>query len=194
MNSELIYKYVKALEELQDREYLQAVVNYNVSPVVEGRKPAAIITLNSYGRNLKDLWFRYNSKLWINKDIKCIIMREDRRSIILFIYKECTLWQYLDRHEVKDYLKSKDYDYTESMESLLLQLKNKYKEGCPHEIGVFLGIPVKDVEAFVKGKEKPVITTGYWMVYYDVEEALKVFSIYDNIRERAIYDIIKILD
>ncbi|WP_423739196.1 DUF3793 family protein [Clostridium thermarum] len=38
------------------------------------------------------------------------------------------------------------------------------------------------------------MSNGYWKVYYDADEAEKIFSLYDTIRERVVQDIIKILD
>jgi hypothetical protein len=56
----------------------------------------------------------------------------------------------------------------------------------PHEIGVLLGYPRMDVEDFVKYQGKNYILNGYWKVYHNAEEALRVFEQYRNIRETAI--------
>jgi len=57
---------------------------------------------------------------------------------------------------------------------------------CPHEVGIFLGIPVKDVEAFIDCNGKQCILCGYWKVYHDREKALKVFESYDKTRENVV--------
>jgi hypothetical protein len=190
MNSELIYKYVKCIEKLQDKDYLKAVIKYNVSPVINGKKPAAVITLNDSGRNLKSLWYLYCDELWQDGDIKWKELRLTYNSVILIIYRISLLNRLMKDPEVKNYFTKCGYDALQCVEELLDEIKNRYLKDCPHEIGVLLGIPVKDVEAFVRGEEKPFISTGYWIVYNDVDEALRTFALYDSIREKAIYDII----
>lgn len=54
-----------------------------------------------------------------------------------------------------------------------------------------LGIPLEDVKAFISGEKEPLIKTGYWMVYSEVEEALRTFAIYDSIREKVAMNIIR---
>lgn len=190
MNNELIFSYVKALEKLDDREYLQAVLKYNISPVMERKKPSAIITLNSYRRNLKELWEKYHAELWKDEDLKWMVLRRTESSVILIIYRLSLIKRLINNAEVRKYLKQCGYDKVDRVGEIFEKVKERYRQDCPHEIGILLGIPVKDVEAFVKGRERPIITTGYWMVYYNVDEALRTFAMYDSIREKAIYDII----
>ena len=41
----------------------------------------------------------------------------------------------------------------------------------PHEIGIFLGYPLEDVEGFINHKEEGCKVVGTWKVYGDVEQA-----------------------
>lgn len=190
MKSELIYSYVKALEKLPDYKYLQSVIRYNASPVIEGKKPAAIVTLSSSGRNLKSLWLSYCDNLWEDRDLRWSELRRTDNLIIIMIYRTSLIHKLTSDFEVKSFFKRYGYTEISNIEKLINKIKDKYIKECPHEVGVLLGIPVKDVEAFVKGEGEPIIKTGYWIVYNDVEDALRTFALYDSIRERVIYDII----
>lgn len=190
MKKEIIFQYFKALEKLKDEEYLKAVISYYIAPVIEGKKPASIISLGSGGRNLKFLWQKYFDSFQENSDIKWITLRESTNSIIILIYNITVLKELLEREEIRDFFKDYGYKHYE-IEGLLNDIKGKYKDNCPHEIGVLLGIPLKDVKAFVSGYKTPLIKSGYWLVYSEVEEALRTFDLYDSIREKVAMKIIR---
>lgn len=190
MKKNIIFQYLKALNNLKDEEYLKAVISYNIAPVIEGKKPASIISLGSGGRNLKLIWERYFNSFQVNSDIRWLQLRENERMVTVMIYRISLLKKLLSRDEIRKFFRSYGYRQLE-LESLLIDIKNKYKDGCPHEIGVLLGIPLKDVKAFISGDETPIINSGYWLVYSDAEEALRTFALYDSIREKVARDIIK---
>lgn len=62
---------------------------------------------------------------------------------------------------------------------------DKEKE-FPHEAGIFLGYPIKDVEDYIKNKGENYVLCGYWKVYHNVEEADKTFKYFKELREVAI--------
>ena len=56
----------------------------------------------------------------------------------------------------------------------------------PHEIGIFLGYPLWDVEGFIANKGQNYKLCGYWKVYEDVSGAIDRFREYDTLREDAV--------
>lgn len=85
------------------------------------------------------------------------------------------------------YLKGED-----SFRFNLRNFKRRYREfkmdskaGFPHEVGIFLGYPVIDVEEFIKNNGQNYMLCGYWKVYHNVEEAGKTFELFRKIREEA---------
>ena len=52
----------------------------------------------------------------------------------------------------------------------------------PHEIGLLLGYPLKDVKAFIENSGKNYLLSGYWKVYHDKERALEIFDAYTKVR------------
>lgn len=89
-----------------------------------------------------------------------------------------------------------------SVEKALLVLRRRYAEykqqlpddgeqgrgkpEYPHEIGLFLGYPVWDVQDFIKYEGKNYLVCGYWKVYHDVDKALATFDRYQRVRNNAI--------
>ena len=65
------------------------------------------------------------------------------------------------------------------------------KVGFPHEIGIFLGYPLWDVEGFLKNNGENSIGNGYWKVYDDLAGALRTFASFDRSRERAMEELVQ---
>ena len=58
--------------------------------------------------------------------------------------------------------------------------------GFPHEIGLFLGYPARDVAGFIEHGGARSILCGLWKVYYDAERAQCLFCRYRQCRERML--------
>ncbi len=54
-----------------------------------------------------------------------------------------------------------------------------YSEKFPHEIGVFLGYPPKDVRGFMNSPNEGVKCIGCWKVYDNQKEAERLFEKYN---------------
>ncbi|MFR1129464.1 MAG: DUF3793 family protein [Enterocloster bolteae] len=69
----------------------------------------------------------------------------------------------------------------------------KYEEhmedcaGFPHEIGLLLGYPAKDVTGFIENNGKNFLYIGYWKVYSDLSECKRIFQSYNHAREHIIH-------
>jgi hypothetical protein len=60
------------------------------------------------------------------------------------------------------------------------------KGGFPHEMGLLLGYPIEDVTGFIKYNGEHSLYTGYWKVYENKEEKLRLFESYENAKESLI--------
>ena len=69
-----------------------------------------------------------------------------------------------------------------NVQELLFHLRGRFTDPTefPHEIGLFLGYPLEDVEGFCRKKGADCKLSGYWKVYGDVETARKRFAAYDR--------------
>jgi hypothetical protein len=68
----------------------------------------------------------------------------------------------------------------------IARLKRLFRQGCPHEVGIFLGYPLADVDAFIQNKGRNYLLNGYWKVYSDVPGAEKLFHSYNQAKIRVL--------
>lgn len=78
------------------------------------------------------------------------------------------------------------YDDELKLNSILKTLRERcINLTCPHELGLFLGIPLNDVIDFIESKKKCVFN-GYWKVYSNVDRSIQIFNEYDRVKSIVI--------
>lgn len=98
---------------------------------------------------------------------------------LVYIFRPTLLQKDLDEPHTRKLMEGLGY-HSNKMGYCLNKLRNKlisYDE-FPHEIGCFLGYPCQDVEGFMSHKKCSYY--GVWKVYGDVEEAKRLFELYDD--------------
>lgn len=180
------------LNSMKDDEYIENYLLYNTSLVIAGAKPAVTITIKKNNHKLYSSWTKFG-KTFIDKiDLEYIELRENIEYIILMIYDRSVLEKNLNIKENKSFLINLGYKENFSIDDYIKNLKNRYdKYHCPHELGLFLGIPFDDVKDFMECTEKKCLLCGYWKVYNNTMEAKKIFDKYDEIKEYTIKNILK---
>ncbi len=114
------------------------------------------------------------------------VLRQRNDMAALLVYSGRGLVEYLQRAEVEHLLGRCGYASIR-LGTALPRLALRYKaclekrEGFPHEIGLFLGYPVDDVEGFIKNGGRNYLYAGYWKVYSHVEEKKILFSRYNAV-------------
>ena len=80
--------------------------------------------------------------------------------------------------QVRAYLAEQGYHAGGSCRDLLRQLAGRlcFQEGFPHEIGLFLGYPLADVEGFIRNKGQGYACCGLWKSYGDPGKARRYFD------------------
>lgn len=183
MKDKCIY-FFNMLSELEDKEYFEKFMLYNLSLVTSGIKPSATVNLTKENRNLYKLWLVYGENFLNNEDLDYVLLRENEKSIVVLIYNSEVLRKYLNKKENLVLLKKLGYNTNYSLEEALNKLQERYKlYNCPHELGVFLGYPVDDVIDFMECSNKKCVMCGYWKVYNNEERAIETFKLYDQIRK-----------
>ena len=65
------------------------------------------------------------------------------------------------------------------MDDLLFFLRERFAvEKIPHEVGVFIGYPLKDVKGFMEKLPRTPVHRGDWTVFGDASESLEKMSLY----------------
>ena len=124
--------------------------------------------------------------------MKYIELRENDDSIILMIYDEEVLTRELNKEEQIDFLINLGYPEQIEINQYVKTLKDRYeKYHCPHELGLFLGIPFEDVKDFMECTTKKCLLCGYWKVYNNSDEAKMMFNQYDEVKHYTIKNMLE---
>lgn len=173
-------KYFDFMKNLSGSSYLEYYITYLVSPVLTGVKPSSLICLGNGERELLQQWEAGGQKLLASLGLKTYTLRRVKGNDIVLIYNEVNLIEVLNEEESKKFLKQLDYKEPDNLNATLAHLQDRYNRyHCPHEIGIFLGIPLHDVEAFMNCEGKECLCCGYWKVFSQEEEAKALFKMYD---------------
>ncbi|BCZ46793.1 hypothetical protein psyc5s11_28600 [Clostridium gelidum] len=180
------------LDSLHDKEYIETFLVYNLSLVIAGIKPAITVTIKKNNQKLYNSWKDFGSCFLDNIDLKCIELRESNDSIIAMIYDEFMLENELSQKSHMEFLFNLGYPSNVCISDHINILKNRYEEyHCPHELGLFLGIPFEDVKDFMECTTKKCLLCGYWKVYNNGNKAKEIFNKYDEVKEYTIKNMLK---
>lgn len=99
---------------------------------------------------------------------------------MIYLYREAWITRILCQPEIQDFLRRQGYRPEEGCQAMLTRLSRRLclEEDYPHEIGVFLGYPLEDVEGFIRHRGRDFTCCGYWKVYGDAAEAQRRFDCY----------------
>lgn len=176
-------EFYRIINALPERDFMEKLIIYNISPVIAGVKPASTITFNKNEFNTYEGFVKYGDEIIKNLSLDYIVLRVTEDIIVTLIYNDENLLMQLSEVETKKFLVKLGYDEKLSISSYLNTLKIRYnKYHCPHEIGLFLGIPFRDVDDFINCSEKKCLLCGYWKVFNNEERARKLFKLYDDIK------------
>lgn len=159
-----------ATEYPDPRECLAAFLTLGTAEVLAGVKPANLLRISnrSYpcGRNMYQLWKSYGQQLLDDTPLVAIDMCSDDSGALLLLYSPQLLQRRLISRTASTFLTSLNYDKVENLESTLQQLRHRFIDNAiPHEIGVFLGYPLKDVAAFMGRTDLPATRQRLWKIY-----------------------------
>lgn len=170
----IFYNKIKGLD---DKTYLKYSLKYQLAPVIMGFKPG--MTINLAREKYEADWPVYSQYIEEELGIKSAILRSSSRSIILLFYRPCLMEEVLNNQEIRAFLEPFGYEMS-SPEKAVECLQKRYEvEHCPHELGVFLGIHIKDVKDYMLCPNKECLLCSYWKVYNNVEDAKTTFALFD---------------
>ncbi len=166
------------ISHFEEKPFLTAWLKYFLSATMVSSKPATLLSLSKiYG--LKNLWSIYGKECCNDLKINFRHLHHCQNATCVLFYKEDILCGWINQKENKILLAEYGYHGC-SLEGSLCLLEERFKGGCPDEVGVFLGIPAVEVRAFCSAIRPPVIKTGYWQVFIDLKTSLKKFKDYDE--------------
>lgn len=161
------------------------------SEVLAGVKPANLISLvnrtRSCGRNLYHLWQRHHEELAVRfSNLTIRVLQTGQRAMMLLCYNHDQLERHLSHAGIRTLLRKAGYDADASCEELLGELNRRIgdNDSFPHEIGLFIGYPAKDVAAFMGMVSLPFACQGPWKIYGNPAQSLGLAEQYRCCRQR----------
>ncbi|WP_317310589.1 DUF3793 family protein [Clostridium thermobutyricum] len=177
--SKKILDFYKKIGVMDTKESLEKYLLFTLSPVIGGLKPSSTITL-SYDKKEYSIWSNYKKEFLEILKLKEIVLRKGTKAEIILIYNEENLLNCINKKDNRKFLNKLGYDLTLTLEENLDILVYRYeKYHCPHELGVFLGIPIEDVIDFMECSDKKCLMCGYWKVFNNYNNAKDIFNKYD---------------
>lgn len=113
------------------------------------------------------------------------LRREPESSLVLFFHRE-KLLQALAAPANRAVLRRCGYPDAAAPAELPGLLKARFEwEAMPHEVGVFIGYPAKDVLGFIEKRPKTPVHKGDWQVFGDADESLARMKLYRQVERLA---------
>ena len=172
------------------QQCLASFIAWQAAEVIAEAKPSNLINILDRrlpcGRNIMPLWNTYHTQVLEHTELSALELKQNKRRKLVLIYHSALLEQVLELKCVKNTLESLGYDYADA-NGALAQLKLRmWETDFPHEIGFFLGYPVKDVMAFMGLVKLPYVFNGPWKMYGHVERSLKTHETHVRARKRIL--------
>ena len=174
----------KCCENKSNTLYIKRILEM-LGAVILGSKPAEIINVPGSKEDKKiklsqiEAFFSNCSRITYR-----IITTHDGGKRVLFI-NEKSMEKVLVNKRCINFLKfvgyPADYQLNDYMDELVFRLQS---EEFPHEIGVFLGYPLKDVLGFMGYGKNELVEVKNWRIYGDKEISYEVYN--NFMRDKAI--------
>lgn len=208
-----IYKYatdqhyqITVLNSNNLQFYSEYLLAYYCMPTLMRMKPSSLIRINKKRLKQKELFLKFIDTETTQFDCGYLVLFENDEMMNLLIYHKELLYSVLSANDNKKLLQLYGYELQQDiMADTFRILQHKLKiyydsrtshdnhdhfecenTGFPHEIGIILGYPRTDVEDFIRYRGRNYLLCGYWKVYHNKEEAVKIFQSYRRIREDTV--------
>jgi len=159
----------------------EAVLVRQCAPTLAGMKPGSIFCFNhsplEVSRQKVCQWNKQLAPFGLT--VQILLERPSSSSVIVFVYRHNRLEQMLSDDAYQSFLAEAGYEMT-NLDGLLGQLAYRLRTQpeFPHEIGVFLGYPLRDVIGFIENHGRNFTCCGFWKSYGDPAEMQVCFACY----------------
>ncbi len=111
--------------------------------------------------------------------LKFRILKDDPDSALVLFYDPELLAETLADPEKAAYLAGHGYGECRRTGEYLNMLKERCRTmSLPHEVGIFIGYPLKDVMGFIEKAPRTPVARGDWQVFGEPEESLRLMQLY----------------
>jgi hypothetical protein len=140
----------------------------NIGVVYLGVKPAEIIYVSKE---------KFHRCIRLKHQLEFRVLEKTPEKYKLFVFNRRRLEETLQKKNIQNHLRKLGYgeafDLDAYVQTLVIRLKGR--ETFPHEIGFFLGYPVKDVLSFMGLIDLPLVKTLGWRMYGDTRSSEELY-------------------
>lgn len=135
---------------------------------------------------MQRLWDKYKQDFMNGTTLEHYELRRSDNSTLVLFYEHNYLCDVLFQKNNIAFLEQFGYSQEMSLHQCLELLKNRFEKFCPHECGIFLGIPVEDVKSFIHCKGREYLLCRYWKVYHNPNKAMSTFYSFDIAKQNVL--------
>ena len=158
------------------RLFQKKLVTY-CSPTLSHLNVASLFAIDKREIENYQECIRYFNRSLRTYRLSLMILKNKQNRLLIYLYHYNQLKYLLSKKEIKLFLHERHYP-TNCLHATLGRLKcNLMSDSFPHEIGIFLGYPLYDVNCFINHKKCKYV--GYWKVYGNLKNAKKQFERYE---------------
>lgn len=164
---------------------IEHIIGFHCAPAIRGIKVSNLVSIpheldNDFQRVITEYNREFNSfGLYFYPLCRCKARR------LLLVFRKERLRAYCFQKKVRQFLYSYGYYDGMTLDDMLGHLRKRMEEctDFPHEIGIFLGYPLVDVQHFIARKGSAYQVCGEWKCYVDVVDAKRTFLCYKVCRQ-----------
>ncbi len=154
----------------------EALLVDHCAPTLAGLKLGSLFCLPSDEAAAAE-WVSRCDGVLAAKGLRLRLIRRGGCGQLVYVYRQEQLYRVLQQPAVTGFLAGYGYETSQGSEACLRRLEQRLQEQAfPHEIGVFLGYPLHDVEGFIRHGGRNYCCKGCWKVYACRQEAEKAFA------------------
>lgn len=178
------------IDESHRKELLRFLL-VKTAAVRRGVKPAELLRVRHCYSGVNSEGLRvclYRSDIYVILGLDYIELKVEESSSLVLFYNPSALASTLAEECNRQWLARLGYRENGSPGELLAELRRRFSEGeIPHEVGVFIGYPLKDVEGFMRHLPATPLhgRHGAWRVYGNARESVSLMNRYEREESRA---------
>ena len=137
-----------------------------LAPTILGSKPSTVLSfMDSTYQSTLAIWRQQGCDALKHTLLQFLPLRCCPTLETVLFYRPDALERCIADCQHKCFLRELGYPVDQSLDECLALLCDRFRHSCPHEIGVLLGIPLKDVLGFMEKTELKLTYRKEWCVY-----------------------------
>lgn len=155
------------------------------SPTLAGLKTGSLFLCPYCSNTDLAQGLRIWNRTLVKKGLYAVCVKKYEKKALIYVYRASRLRRDLADPLAAEILKANGYLFPAYAGKCIAHLMKRLEgqNQFPHEIGLFLGYPPKDVQGFIENKAGGCKYLGWWKVYDDVETASKLFQSFNRCKK-----------